>query len=55
MTGMFPWDEEEQDQQTTVTPIVCGEATAEEAEKAFDDLFYDSNYYFEKIMKGIWL
>lgn len=37
-----------------VTPLKCGDPNQEEAEKAFEDFFKDSLYYFNKIMNWKW-
>ena len=43
-----------EDEPAEVTPIVCGSVSQAEAEKAFDDMFRESEFYFNKIMNGIW-
>jgi len=45
----MPWEKEEQQEQAEVTPIICGEATREEAEEAFEDLFKDSMTAFNNM------
>ena len=56
MTGLFPWDQDEENQKNEqVNTVICGEHTKEEAEAAFDEMFHDSNYYLDKIMKGTFL
>ena len=45
MTGLFPWDEPEKDQQPAkVKPFKGGEPTKEEFEQAVDDLFNEIYY-----------
>lgn len=35
-----------------VTTLHCGDPTIEEAEQAFNEVFRESEYYFNKIMSG---
>lgn len=37
-----------------VITLYGGDPTHEEAEKAFDEVFKESEYYFNKIMNGRW-
>jgi hypothetical protein len=37
-----------------ITTLHGGDPTHEEAEKAFDEVFKESEYYFNKIMNGRW-
>ena len=48
MTGMFPWDEEEQNLHPNVTSLVGGNPTNKEAEEAFEELFKESQNAFDK-------
>lgn len=43
-----------EDEPAEVTTLYGGDPTHEEAEKAFDDMFKESEYYFNKIMNGRW-
>ena len=43
-----------EDEPTKVTTLYGGDPTHEEAEKAFDEVFKESEYYFNKIMNGRW-
>lgn len=43
-----------EDEPTEVTTLYGGNPTHEEAEKAFDEVFKESEYYFNKIMNGRW-
>lgn len=43
-----------EEEPANITPLYGGDPTVEEAEKAFDDVFKDSEYYFNKIMSGNW-
>ena len=43
-----------EDEPAEVTTLYGGDPTHEEAEKAFDEVFKESEYYFNKIMNGRW-
>lgn len=43
-----------EDEPAEVTTLYGGDPTHEEAEKAFDDMFKESEYYFNKIMNRRW-
>lgn len=50
----FSDKEREEAEAAEITPIVCGDPTAEEAQEAFDKMFEESEAAFEKMFKEVW-
>lgn len=48
------FSDKEREEAAQVTPIVCGDPTAEEAQEAFDKMFEESEAAFEKMFKEVW-
>lgn len=48
------FSDKEREEAAQVTPIVCGDPTAEEAHEAFDKMFEEAEDKFNKLFSEVW-